>query len=202
MTENTPPSPESIAALRRAAEGGHPEAQYRLGMLHANGEGVDLNYSEGAAWIRRAAEQGLTEAQRTLSWLHASGYGVDQDDEAARRWLLAAAEGGDAAAQCAAAIMYQFGRHGATLDPEAMVHWYRRAADQYHPTALFALGKLLAAGEQVAEDTEAAFRLLTLAIMAGNESAQKELAMLTARLPAERLETYKARMLAEMNAEP
>jgi len=187
-----------IPPLRRAAEQGNAEAQYRLGLLYADGEGVAVDYTEAERWLRAAAGQGQADAMRALSTLHANGLGVVQDTAEARRWLLAAAEAGDAAAQCAAAAMFQFGHLDCERDAAAMVHWYTEAARQDHARAQFALGKLCATGDQMPQDDEAAFQWLTLAILNGSEPAKRELAMLTARLDAATLEDFKQRMLSRI----
>jgi TPR repeat protein len=188
----------AIPVLEEEAQQGAPEAQFTLGSLYANGDGVPLNYTKAAHWIGRAAEAGLTAAQPVMAWLCANGYGVEQDDAKAREWYLRAAEGRDADAQLALAVMYQFGRFGAEKDPARMLAWYQRAAQQGHPKAQFALGKLMAHGDLVQQDDEAAFQWLTLAIMNGSEPAKQELAMLTGRLKEAQVEAFKQRMLEAM----
>lgn len=184
-----------IETLRKAAKGGNLEAQYRLGLLCANGEAVPLDFVAAAEWLSKAAEQGHTEAMRTLATLYAGGMGVEQDNDKTRQWLMRSAEGGNSAAQCTVAAMYQFGHHGAKVDIKSMLFWYQQAAEQGYATAQFALGKLLSAGELVQRNEEAAFQWLTLAIMSGSKPAQKELAMLTARLDQTTLESYRERMM-------
>jgi len=44
------------------AEQGLPLAQYNLGVMYYNGQGVPKDYAEAAKWYRKAAEQGLAEA--------------------------------------------------------------------------------------------------------------------------------------------
>lgn len=189
----------ALPVLEEEAEQGAPEAQFTLGSLYANGDGIALNYVKAAHWIGRAAEAGLSAAQPVMGWLCANGYGVEQDDAKAREWYLRAAEGGDADAQLAVAVMYQFGRFGAEKDPARMLMWYQRAAQQEHAKAQFALGKLMARGEQVQQNDEAAFQWLTLAIMNGSEPAKEELAMLTGRLKESQVEAFKQRMLEAMS---
>lgn len=189
---------ELFAALEQAAAQGNAQAQYRLGVLHANGDGVPLNYVKAAQWLNAAAEQGLAEAQRLLAWLYANGYGVDQDYAQARHWFTRAAEGGDAKAQYSLGFMYQTGYYETTPDSREMLKWFQRAADQGNASAQLALGKLLAEGKLVAQNDEAAFQWLTLAIMNGNESAKKELALLSARLEPAQLEQFRNAMMQRM----
>lgn len=189
---------KALPVLEEEAEQGIPEAQFTLGSLYANGDGVPLNYTKAAHWIGQAAEANLSAAQPVMAWLCANGYGVEQDDAKAREWYLRAAEGGDADAQLAVAVMYQFGRFGAKKEPARMLAWYQRAAQQGHPKAQFALGKLMAHGDLVKQDDEAAFQWLTLAIMNGSEPAKQELAVLTGRLKESQVEAFKQRMLEAM----
>ena len=79
-----------------AAESGDAMAQWVLGFMYFNGEGVPQDYSEAAAWYRQAAEQGHANAQRNLGWMYANGRGVPQNDAEAVAWYRQAAEQGDA----------------------------------------------------------------------------------------------------------
>ena len=42
-----------------AAEQGNAVAQFNLGVLYANGQGVRQDYQEAAKWYRKAVEQGI-----------------------------------------------------------------------------------------------------------------------------------------------
>lgn len=60
---------EAARCYRIAAESGHPDAQYCLGLCYRDGEGVPQNYAEAIKYCRMAAEQGLEEAKITLKEL-------------------------------------------------------------------------------------------------------------------------------------
>lgn len=188
----------ALPVLEREAAAGVAAAQFTLGSLYANGEGVELDHARAAELMHGAADQGVPQAQTVLAFLYGHGYGVAQDDAEARRWYRTAAEGGDPEAQFMTATLFHFGRFGAGQDMAGAIRWYERAARQDHARAQFALGKLLAEGRRVEEDTETAFQWLTLAIMNGNEAAKKELAMLTGRLKAAEVEQYKQRMMERL----
>jgi len=49
-----------------AAKKGHPGAQYEVGKLYENGEGVRKNYVRAYLWYTLAAKQGVQEAQVSL----------------------------------------------------------------------------------------------------------------------------------------
>ena len=53
----------AIRGFRVYAEQGSPRAQYSLGLMYANGEGVPQDDAEAVRWYRLAAEQGYADAQ-------------------------------------------------------------------------------------------------------------------------------------------
>ena len=70
----------SGATTRRpCANGGHwlsratPGAQFRLGYMYANGEGVPKGDAEAVKWFRKAAEQGDAWGQLGLGLMYHSG---------------------------------------------------------------------------------------------------------------------------------
>lgn len=185
----------AVRRLRQAAEAGDAAAQYRLGVMHGNGDGVPLDPSGAAAWIERAAQQGHVEAQNTLAWLYANGHGVTQDDAAARRWYLAAAQQGLVQAQFVVATMYRFGQYGAERDMAQAVAWYQKAADQGLAPAQFALGRLLMEGKHVAPDDSAALQWLSLAHVNGSKRAEEYIRTLLQRMPSEEVARVRQAML-------
>ena len=186
----------ALALLRQAAEAGHAQAQYRLGIMYANAEGVQLDYASAAAWLRQAADQGLAPAQSILAWLYASGYGVEQNDKEAGRWYRKAAQQGLPKDQYTLAAMYRWGRYGVERNPAKMIEWYERAANQGFAPAQYALGQMLAKGMDVPRDAITAFQWLSLAIVNGSEPAQKALMELTQDMTPSEIETAKRQMMA------
>ena len=77
------------------AEQGNAVAQYNLGVMYRNGEGVTQDYAEAVKWLRKAAEQGDEEAQNNLGWMYEKGNGVLQDRIAAHMWLNIATANGN-----------------------------------------------------------------------------------------------------------
>lgn len=188
----------TIPAIEQAAESGDAEAQFKLGALYANGKGVKQDSKAAAQWLRKAARQGHCAAQTLLGWCYAGGNGVSKNPAEALEWYSKAAEQGDTDAMCSLADLYLEGQPGIERNARQALAWYERAANIGHPKAQYQLGKLLADGQLVKQNDEAAFQWLSLAIMNDSEAAQKELAMLTARLDAETLQRYKDNMLAAM----
>ena len=84
-----------IAELRSDAEQGHAEAQFSLGWLYHNGDGVAQDYVKARDWYLKAAEQGHAEAQSSLGGLYVNGHGVAQNYTMAYVWFNSAAAQGN-----------------------------------------------------------------------------------------------------------
>ena len=56
----------ALQEWRPLAEQGYASAQYNLGQMYTNGEGVPQDYTEAVKWYRLAAEQGYADAQTNL----------------------------------------------------------------------------------------------------------------------------------------
>ena len=82
---------EAVVWFRRAAYQGLADAQFILGLMYYQGEGVAKDEQEAVVWIRRAADQGLADAQFILGLMHLKGKGVAQDPKQAAAWLRRAA---------------------------------------------------------------------------------------------------------------
>ena len=119
-----------IDTLRARAEQGDAEAQSDLGVMYANGLGVQEDDAEAVRWLRLAAGQGYAAAQFTLGlWYDHGVGGVPQDDIEAVRWYRLAADQGDAGAQSNLAIMYENGK-GVPQDYVQAHIWYSLAASR------------------------------------------------------------------------
>ncbi len=85
---------------RKAAMGGHVEAQYLLGLMNQHGKfGVLQNDQEAAMWYRAAAAQGHAGAQFCLGEMYRDGKGVSQIYIEAEKWFRLAAQQGYPKAQ-------------------------------------------------------------------------------------------------------
>jgi len=121
----------------RVAENGNADTRYHLGLMYAQGLGLESNVTEAARWYAAAAGQGHAKAQLALAYL----LEAEGSSKAVECYQLAA-EAGLAGAQCALGRLY---KNGGFLprDPLKSQQWYARAADQGWPEALLALSQLL-----------------------------------------------------------
>ena len=112
----------------QVAEQGNAQAQFSLGKMYYEGQGVRQDYAEAVQWYRKAAEQGVAEAQTNLGLMYADGRGVRQDDAQAVQWYRKAAEQGLAEAQFNLGLMYYNGQ-GVRQNLVIAKEWYGKACD-------------------------------------------------------------------------
>ena len=78
---------EMVKWYRLAAEQGDAEAQFQLGKMYANGDGVARDDAEAVKWYRKAAEQGDAGAQFVLGEMYTKGQGVPRNNTEAAKWF-------------------------------------------------------------------------------------------------------------------
>jgi TPR repeat protein len=174
---------------RPFAEQGDTGAQYSLGLMYRDGQGVPPNRMQAYKWWTGAAEQGfgtaikdrdnlakwmsadqIAEAQYSLGLMYRDGQGVPQDFVQAQIWFKrAAAQGhqgakqvvqnlqatpapkdkalpnGNLTVQDLAKAQFNLGQRyaggiGVAQDDARAAKWYRKAAEQGHAQAQYNLG--------------------------------------------------------------
>ncbi len=83
----------------RSAEQGYADAQFNLGLLYVNGEGVEQDMDQAVTLFKKAADQGHVDAQNNLGALFYLGEGIARDKEKAIMWFEKAAAQGNEEAQ-------------------------------------------------------------------------------------------------------
>lgn len=113
---------KAVQLWRPLAQAGDREAQYRLGVMYAEGKGVASNDAEAALWFERAAEQGQAMAQYNLGASYVEGAGVRKDMAAAAKWFARAADQGIPLAQLNLGLLYASG-DGVPQDNVEALKW-------------------------------------------------------------------------------
>ncbi len=119
----------ALREMRVLAMQGNAGAQFNVGLMYDNGQGVTQDYAEAVRWFRKAAEQGYAKAQFNVGLMYAKGEGVVQDYAEAVRWHRKAAEQGDAKAQFNVGLMYAKGE-GVVQDYAEAHMWFNLAGAQ------------------------------------------------------------------------
>lgn len=85
----------ALREWRPLANQGDAVAQYSLGLLYTNGQGVPQDYKTAVYWFRLSANQGNAMAQTKLGLMYERGTGVTQDFVLAHKWYILGAASGD-----------------------------------------------------------------------------------------------------------
>lgn len=101
---------QAIEQLRALADKGNVIAEFNLGAIYQDGDGVPKSLYVALQWYSKAAVQGYTDAQYSLGWMYEAGEGTSKDAEQAAAWYFKAAEQGNTDAQVSLAAMYENGR--------------------------------------------------------------------------------------------
>ena len=116
-------------------EQGVAYAQYNLGLMYDNGEGVPENDAEAVKWYGKAADQGHSGAQSNLGFMYDNGEGVPENDAEAVKWYRKAADQGHSGAQYNLGLMYADGRGVPENSIRAYVWWSMAKTQGYADAA-------------------------------------------------------------------
>lgn len=95
----------AVDKFKVLAEQGDASAQFNLGSLYRQGQGVAQDDKQAVAWWTKAAEQGHTDAQDNLGLRYAKGEGVEQDWVQAYKWFSIAGMNKNASAAANAKVV-------------------------------------------------------------------------------------------------
>ena len=120
---------------------GFSKAQYFLGRMHLNGDGVAENIKEAIKWFKLAGEQGVVQAQFQLGGIYYWGEKVPQDYKEAFKWFKLAAVQGDADSQLILGSMYAEGQ-GVLKSFQEATKYFQLSAEQGNADAQIVLDSL------------------------------------------------------------
>ncbi|WP_375669002.1 tetratricopeptide repeat protein [Bartonella sp. MR168JLCBS] len=140
---------QAIAALRRAAKRGHIGANWKLGSIYANGDGVPKNDYKAYHFLAYIVEKGTDLGSEDESYVS------------------------DALVKLAGYIKKGIPQSPVKPDPSYAAHLYMQAAVNYgNPKAQYHLGKIFLKGEGREKNLIQAARWFQLSAKKGNPSAQ------------------------------
>lgn len=157
--------------IRKKAEGGDREAQYKLAVLYQQGKGVPHDTRMAAEWFRKSAEQDYSPAQNDIGTLYMQGIGVPQDYKEGAMWLSKAAKQGNPYAQANLGWLYDTGQ-GVEEDKVKAVELYQASAAQGNANAQTNLAYMYENGLGIKKDRNKAAELYTKAAAQGVSNAQ------------------------------
>lgn len=164
---------ETLRQLEPLDHQDNPHAQYLLGEMYRDGQGVPRNFNTAASWYRRAAKQGNESAQLALGQMYERGEGVQQSYAKAAYWYQWAAEHEVAEAQFRLAQYYISGL-GVEKDEKKSAIWYQLAARQGHEQAVEDFGQPSTFDEVALEEVYERWKQASPARLAALLERQKE----------------------------
>ncbi len=117
---------EAAVDYRKAAEAGDARAQFMLGHMYDQGQGVPQSTQESVHWMEMAAGNGYTTAQVIMGVRYLSGDGVTANIPKAFHLFNTAAQAEDEMAYFYLGLLYDAGI-GVPRDPAQAEHYYRLA---------------------------------------------------------------------------
>ena len=169
--------PEAFKWMFLAAQQGHVQAEFNVGVMYQTGRGVERDTSEALKWYRKAAAEGLAEAQNNMGIIYYHGWGVPRDNVEASKWYRMAAEQGDRMAQNNLGMMYD----DEQTEPEEYSVAFAKATKQRFASSQYDLGFIYSHGISRDEDLDEAAGWYRKASEGGHTWAQFDLAKLCLR---------------------
>ena len=124
----------------KAACGGNPQAQFRVGIMLLNGDGVMENASLAHSYLLKSAEMNNPKAQFVVAEMYRIGKGVKKDGKKANQWYKRGAELGNSNCQFAWSKRLENGEGMYFSDKKAAFEWLYRAASSGHGEACYLIG--------------------------------------------------------------
>lgn len=167
----------AVSWFRKAVDQGNADAQCALGACYAEGLGVKKDLLRALDLYEGAAEQNHAPAQWRLGELLArGGVGIAPDARRATQYCKRSANAGFAAAQSTMAVLLANAKKY-----DRAVYWWKLAAAQGDPEALFNLSHALRMGWAKPERDDQIISLLFRAAQTGLAAAQARLGLCYAK---------------------
>jgi hypothetical protein len=109
---------EAFDLLILLAEAGYAPAQFEVGLMYTDGEGVARNDDEALKWFERAADQGNADGIAALGMSYTLGNDVPKDVDRGMSLLREAADRGSVFGQALLGVAY------VTEDPVTALKWF------------------------------------------------------------------------------
>jgi hypothetical protein len=155
-----------VFLLRKAAEKGSHEAEYKLGACYAFGRGVPQDAREAARLYGLAAEGGIVEAQYNLAVCYGRGEGIERNEEKMLKWLKIAADQKLFSAQLFLGRLYRDGQ-AVPQDQRKGIELITASANQGAAEAQYELSLCYEIGNGAPQDMVQAYKWAIISIRSG-----------------------------------
>ncbi|MBI2635771.1 sel1 repeat family protein [Candidatus Peregrinibacteria bacterium] len=184
------------ASVLELAMNGNHDAEFELGAMFHDGDGVGRDFGKALEWYRKAASAGNRQAAFNLGLMLQNGEGAGADPDAARNWFIRASDAGDARGALQLGTMAY-----AEKDYSKALSYFLKSAGQGLADAQMNVGIMHIRGEGVpSQDLVGGYAWLTLSKEGGNQRAAAMLDGLSGKMTEEQKMEGKAKA-QELGAE-
>lgn len=169
--EGEPSPTNAFPLMLEAANQGHPDAQYQLGLMYVEGEGVSQDMHEAYGWFQLASENHHRDAQAYMGWMNLLGTGTPYNLDSAIQYYVLSLQ---PSKEALAAKEQQEVR----ASQKGTIEWYQLQARRGNTQAQTKLGLMYVHGDGVAQDYLQGYRWLQTAASSGDATAEYHLGMM------------------------
>ena len=136
-----------ITKIKNSAEQGDSEAQFMLGVMYYNGDGVKQDFKEAFKWFKKSALQNNKYAECNLGAMYALGQGVKIDATNAIKWLNKSGEDGYTPAY------YNLGKIYLAKDIKKSIYYFKKIES---PESFYDIANIYYMGGEIPKDYKSA----------------------------------------------
>lgn len=181
---------ESLETIEAKAKAGNVNAQFELGAMYHDGQGVAKDFPKAKEWFEKAAAQNDPRAQFNLGVMYYTGESVKKDYKKAQEWFEKAAEQGNTRAQFNLGVMH-YRAEGVKQNFETAMNYFTKSGSMGFAEAQFNLGVMLAKGEGAPVDVAQAYAWFETARSFGNPNASTVITQIEAELKPDEIKELK-----------
>ena len=67
--------------FKKAADSGYAEANYKIGVMYQNGEGVNQDEVKALEYFHKGVASGCRMSKGKVDWMHRNGKGIEKDED-------------------------------------------------------------------------------------------------------------------------
>ncbi len=162
------------------------DAEFELGAMFHDGDGVEQDFAKALEWYQKAASAGNRQAMFNLGLMYLNAEGTEENKDAAIRLFTRAADAGDARAAFQLGQMSYLGLNGVPQNFTKALQFYTKAAMGGHAQGQLNTGVMYVRGEGMeAPDLVEGYAWLLIAGENKNEKAASLMQTLSAKLTEE-----------------
>jgi len=181
---------ESLEVIEVKAKAGDANAQFELGAMYHDGQGIEKSFPKAKEWFEKSAKQNDPRAQFNLGVMYYTGEGLKQDYKKAQEWFEKAAVQGNTRAQFNLGVMFYRGE-GVKQNFETAINYFTKSGSLGFSEAQFNLGVMLAKGEGTDIDVAQAYAWFEAARSFGNPNAASVISQIEAELKPDEIKQLK-----------